>query len=344
MTRLGIGIIGAGRMGRIHALTYAGIRDVEVKVVCDLDERLGKEVAGLVGAEWTPEMDRVLDRDDVAAVSICMPDHLHREACERAARAGKPMLLEKPIATSVEDGEAIIEAATRAGVLLMVGHTLRFDARYFNVKQVIDSGEIGRVQTLFARRMGRRSYHLGLKGRVSLPLFLGVHDFDVLRWFAGSEVVKVTAEGRRGVFEAAGQDVDDAVSALLRFENGVVATVELAWNLPDQILGYQFKADVLCEKGWVELSCQDQGVVVSKNDGIYVPDTTVTPTVYGHVGGTFRSEIEHFLWCIATGSQPVISPQDALAAVRIALAVEEAARSGQPVHIDFEQTSPLKQR
>lgn len=335
---LRIGIVGAGRMGHTHAYTYRGIPRAQVKVVCDVDVGLAEKLAAEIGAEWTAHWEDILARDDIDAVSICLPDHLHRDATVAAARAGKHILLEKPISTTIEDGLAIIEAVTAAGVTFMVGHTMRFDPRYYLAYEAIATGQIGEIQTIYARRMGKRSRHLGLAGRVSLPFFLGVHDFDVLRWFTGSEVEKVTALGRRHYYAAQGFDIDDAVSALLQFTNGVVCSVELAWNLPDQILGFQFRVDVVGARGWINISYEDQGLTISTDERIVRPDTVFEPLVYGASVGVFHTEIEHFVQCALTGSPPILSPQDALDAVRIAIAVEQAARTREIVSIDAIQS------
>lgn len=331
---LRIGIIGAGRMGRTHAYTYRGIPQTQVKVVCDVDGGLAEKLAAEVGAEWTAHWADILARDDIDAVSICLPDHLHCDVTVAAARAGKHILLEKPIATTVADGIAIIKATTASGVTFMVGHTLRFDPRYYLAYEAIAAGQIGEIQTVYARRMGKRSRHLSLAGRVSLPFFLGVHDFDALRWFVGSEVEKVTALGLRGYYAAQGFDIDDAVSALLQFANGVVCTVDLAWNLPDQILGFQFKADVIGDKGWINVSHENHGLTISTNERIVRPDTAFEPMVYGVTAGVFHTEIEHFVGCALAGSDSVLDSRDALEAVRIAIAVEQSARTGEAVWMD----------
>lgn len=335
---LRIGIIGAGRMGHTHAYTYRGIPRAQVKVVCDVDVGLAQKLAAEVGAECAADWAEVLARDDIGAVSICLPDHMHREATVSAARAGKHILLEKPIATTVDDGLAILDAVAAADVTFMVGHTVRFDPRYYLAYEAIAQGQIGEVQTVYARRMGKRSRHLGLAGRVSLPFFLGVHDFDVLRWFVGSEVEKVTAIGRRGYYAAQGFDIDDSISALLQFANGVVCTVDLAWNLPDQILGFQFKADVIGNKGWISISHEDHGLTIGTDERIFRPDAVFEPLLYGASAGVFHTEIEHFVECAITGSDPVLDPRDALEAVRIAIAVEQSARAGEVVSMDAIQS------
>ncbi|MHB1414589.1 MAG: Gfo/Idh/MocA family protein [Chloroflexota bacterium] len=330
---LRVGVIGAGDMGRTHALAYRGIPGVQVVTVCDLDGEAAQRVATQVDAEWTHDYAAVLARSDVDAVSICLPDHLHRDATVVAAGAGKHILLEKPLATSIADGLAIVEATAAAGVTFMVGHTLRFDPRYYLAQQAIEAGQVGTIQTMYARRMGRRSRHLRAAQRTNLPFFLGIHDFDVLRWFAGGEVERVMAHGQRGYFAAQGFDADDAMSAVLEFANGAVATVDLAWNLPEHITGFHFRADVIGDKGSINISHADHGLTISTDERLATPDTAFGPVLYGAVAGIMRTELEHFVQCVLTGARPAISPTDALEAVRIAVAVDIAARSGDAVRL-----------
>jgi predicted dehydrogenase len=113
-----------------------------------------------------------------------------------------------------------------------------------------------------------------------------------------------------------------------------VCTVDLAWNLPDQILGFQFKADVIGDKGWINVSHEDHGLTISTNERIVRPDTAFEPMIYGATAGVFHTEIEHFVECALTGSDPVLDPRDALEAVRIAIAVEQSARAGEVVSME----------
>ena len=214
--RIRVAVIGAGFMGERHARIYAGLPDAELVAVCDVRETAASDLADRTGARAYSDFRQLLRRDDLDAVSVCTPDALHREPCELAARAGRHVLVEKPIATTVADAEAIVEAAARARVTLLVGHCLRFDPRYDQARQAVGRGELGILQTVYTRRANTVAAQDRLGGRCSLPLFLGVHDYDVMRWLTGSEVERGTAESKGGLLRELGFPVEDASCALLR--------------------------------------------------------------------------------------------------------------------------------
>jgi predicted dehydrogenase len=128
MRAVRVAVIGAGFMGERHARIYAGLPDVELVAICDVRESAAQELAERTGASaHYADFAELLRRDDLDAVSVCTPDALHREPCELALAGGRHVLVEKPIATTVVDAEAIVAAARRAGSALLVGHCLRFD-------------------------------------------------------------------------------------------------------------------------------------------------------------------------------------------------------------------------
>src|SRR5262249_27391407 len=216
-----VAVIGAGYMGERHARIYAGMPDVELVAVCDVREAAVEDLAARTGAVAYADFRTLLRRDDLDAVSVCTPDALHREPCELAARAGRHVLVEKPIATTLADADAIVETATRTGATLLVGHCLRFDPRYDQARQAVERGELGLLQTIYTRRANTVAAQDRLAGRCTLPLFLGVHDYDVMRWLTGSDVERVTAESKWGLLREQGFPVEDANCALLRFRSGV---------------------------------------------------------------------------------------------------------------------------
>jgi len=331
---LRVAVIGAGVMGERHARIYASFPDVELVAVCDTRPEAARTVARALGAAAFADFREVLARADVDAVSVCTPDDGHREPCERAAAAGKHVLVEKPIATTVADAEAIVEAATRAGVVLLVGHCLRFDPRYRAVKTAIDGGELGALLFVHTRRSNTVAAQDRLRGRASLPLFLGVHDYDVMRWWTGREVRRVTAESRWGLLRRRGYPVEDVCCALLRFDGDVVGSAELNWVLPRGFpAGGDHRADVIGDRGTMSLASLETGVRRADEERAALVDAVTAPVVEGHAGGMFAFELRHFVDCVRGRATPAIAPSDAVAALRIALAVERAAATGAPVTV-----------
>lgn len=328
MEPLRVGVIGAGLMGERHARIYASLPDVELVAVCDTREEAARRVATATGAAAYTDLRELLARD-LQAVSVCTSDEAHRAPCEAAARAGKHILVEKPIAMTVADAEAIIEAAGRAGVVLLVGHCLRFDPRYHAARAAIAAGELGAVQTIYTRRSNTVVAQDRLGGRCSLPRFLGVHDYDVMRWFTGSEVERVGAESKWGLLRGRGFDVEDANCALLRFASGALGIAELNWVLPRGFpASGDHRADVVGDRGALAIATLETGLRRADEQRAVVVDTMTAPVVEGYPGGMFYFELRHFVDCVRGRATPAITPHDALMALRIALAVERAAAGG----------------
>ena len=234
MRAIRVAVIGAGFMGERHARIYAGLPDVELVAVCDVRED-GRPRAG-VSARVRPPTTRT-------SRSCSGGTTWTRSACARptgstASRASRPS---REAATSWSrsrsrprstDAEAIVAAARRADAMLLVGHCLRFDPRYDQARQAVARGELGPLQTIYTRRANTVAAQDRLGGRCTLPLFLGVHDYDVMRWLTGSEVERVTAESKWGLLREQGFPVEDANCALIRFASGVLGVAELNWILP----------------------------------------------------------------------------------------------------------------
>ncbi|MGQ9596679.1 MAG: Gfo/Idh/MocA family protein [Thermoproteota archaeon] len=153
MSLIRVGVIGCGVMGKYHARVYSELPGVKLLATADVLEERAKEVAKEFGAErWYTDYNELLTRSDIDAVSITVPDHLHRGPTVAAAKAGKAVLLEKPIATTLEDADAIIKAVKRAGIPFLVGHIVRFDYNYVKAKEYIDRGSLGDPISIWARR------------------------------------------------------------------------------------------------------------------------------------------------------------------------------------------------
>jgi predicted dehydrogenase len=267
-------------------------------------------------------------------VIVATVEDQHRQPCLAAFAAGAGVLVEKPLATTIADAEAIVAAAGTANRPLLTGHVLRFDARYVRLHDTVLSGAIGDPLTLYARRLNGVAAQDRLRGRCSLPLFLGVHDYDVVRWVTGSDVAEVVARARRGFLADRGMPVEDANVALLTLANGALATVELGWILPDtHPTGFDQRLDVNGSRGRVELVGHESGVTVMDGDRLSWPDTQLWPTLHGEVDGALRRETWHFVDVLRGQATPLVTGGDGLAALRIALAVEESARSGTAVRL-----------
>ncbi len=335
-----IGIVGAGFMGRLYAnvlrhhptATLAGVADFRPGFVEDANQEFE--------TNRYADVESLLDGEALDGLIVATDEHSHREPVIAALDRGIGVLVEKPLSTNLADGQAMIAAAERSGAVLLVGHLLRFDTRYALLRSAVSRGDIGRPQTLYARRWSQRSSPGRIGGRTTLSFFLGVHDFDFARWTVGSEVVRVVAEEKRGVQQQLGYDIADAITALLTFADGTLATIDLNWlQPPGRPIGYDFRFEVFGDRGSASVVADYSGLSVIGEDRSNWVETALWAELDGEVLGAIARETDHFVQCLAGKATPLISGAEGLAAVQIALAVDEAARTQQAISLSPVVTS-----
>lgn len=315
-----IAVVGLGMMGRLHARVLLGEPDVEQVVGVETDPERAAELAAELGIEVRASLEEVLP--DVDAVSITLPDDLHLQPALLALTAGKYVLVEKPLATSTADCEAILAAQPLPG-RLMVGHLLRFDERLRELKRRIDAGELGRLRYLRIHRVNTRATADRVADRVSVTAFLGVHDLDLLLWLTGQEIEAVSAEGRR-VFG----DYSDVTVALLSLTDGTLACVENHWLLhPSSARSCLAGVQVFGDAGsaLVDLSTDELELVTAAEPRSVRVDTRNWTHDLQVSGGALRRELASFVRAAVTGTPVEITGEDGIRAIQAVELVEAAA-------------------
>jgi len=326
------GVIGLGFMGRHYVEFLYRMNGVQVTAVCDIREDIASELAEAVGAASIPNAEDLASSADVDVVFVCTPEHHHVAASLAAINAGKAVLIEKPLAHTLGDGRAIIQAARNKGTLVMVGHLLRFEPRWAAAKRVIDAGDIGDVVSISTRRVGNVLDQTVLRGRTTIPLYYGVHDLDIVRWFAGSEAKTVYAARRSGALEAHGYSIHDLYSTVLQFDDNILATAQLGWHVPPA-------AAAAPTTGFTVVGTQGTIVVDQASTGLQfwteatsmvhpVIDVTFWPEVHHVPGGALVNELTHFIDCVRDDVEPIITGEDGFEALRLSLAMEASADTG----------------
>src|SRR5438034_900275 len=227
-TAVRVGVIGVGVFGSLHARVYAEAETAQLVAVADLDAGRAAEVAARHGCAYHADYLELLARPDIDAVSVCTTDRLHAAPVIAAARAGKHVMVEKPLATTLEDCDAMIAAAREAGVTLTIGHILRFDPRYRAAHDAIRAGRVGRPLHLAARRNNLRSAAMRLADKTTVLFFLGIHDLDCLHWCLGTPVRHVYAESVPAASES-----PDAYLGLIRYTDDTLVSLEVSWALAE---------------------------------------------------------------------------------------------------------------
>lgn len=326
-----LAIIGAGFMGSAHAANYAALGDrVRVKTVCGRSPGRAARVAETVGASPGTDLDAVFADPEVDAVDICLPTPVHRDVAERAFAAGKHVFLEKPLALTVEDGEAIVAAAERSGRLFMVGLVLRFWPEYAELHRLVEAGELGRPKAVFAQRLSPPADWADWLGdreqSGGTPVDLMIHDFDQMNALLGTP---------RSVY--ANEPEPGHVQALVDYDGGS-GIAEGSMSMPRsypfssdiRVLGehgvaeYAFSAAPVEGEGNIGASSSARGLRVYPREG----DMRVVDVASADPWGP---EIEHFVLCLEQGRQPEQGTgEQALLALKVSLAAARSLESGRP--------------
>lgn len=327
-----IGVIGLGFIGEKYCDVLSNIEGAQLVGIADSNPQKLKQVAEKYKVEAWLTYEELLSRDDIDAVAVCTPDHLHREPAVTAARAGKHLIVEKPLATNVQAAEEIVYEAEKQGVILQVGHVLRFNSRYWEGRSAIEKGEIGELIYINAYRRALRSSPHRLKGRVSPVFYLGVHDLDIVRWYAGDDVEQVYASSVRKMHTSL--DVDDTVVATICFKKGAMAVVESTWTMhPASNSPLQSGLLAVGTQGTVQVYWEPTVMITSDKYGVITPDTELWPMINGTRWGDLHVELCDFIRCLKDQTMPYVTGHDGLETVRIAAAIEKSALLGQPVKL-----------
>jgi predicted dehydrogenase len=326
---LRVGVVGLGFFGARHARIYHENPVADLTAVCDVDEARAERVAASLEAAPYADYRDLLARADVDAVSICLPDRLHVDAAVAAAGAGKAILLEKPLAHDTPSARQIIDAVERNGTRLMVGHILRFDPRYVSVYEAADPARLGEVVHVRAKRNGTRSTAGRLGAASSILFYMGVHDVDAMQWIARSRISRVYAQKR----QILGTGNEDALYAVVNFENGAIGQIDYSWAWPDGLMnGYRAAFEIVGTRSAAYLDCSDQGFY-SVGEATTGGDTHLWPEVNGRIAGDLADEIAHFVTALRTG-RPFMQPYaEAFDAIPVLDALALSAESNRPVEV-----------
>ena len=331
---IGVGLIGAGRMGQVFAHHLAiGIPGARFVAIADTNsENLRDASARFDVAHAYNNSDELLARDDIDAVLLVTPTNTHAALVQDAARAGKHIFCEKPLALSLQECDAAIEATERAGVTLQVGFMRHFDPAYVAAKEKIDAGVIG--EPVMYKSIGRDPRRTSLEFAAreksgGMIADMGIHDFDAARWLMRSEVTRVYSQGACLVYPELREvnDIDNALVSL-NFANGALGNVDLSRNA---VYGYDIRAEVLGSRGSLRIgSLQHTPLLVLTTNGV-THDTI--PYFMERFGVAYAAELRDFVACILENRAPRVSGHDARAATAIAIAATKSLDIGQPVEL-----------
>jgi len=326
---VGVGVIGAGKMGRIHAANIAkAVPNAKLVAVADVVEDSARRLAGELGAPnvFTDYL-RLVDNREVQAVVIATPTHLKPQIVRYACDAGKHVFCEKPVAPTFHEAEQVAKSAQKTPAKFQVGYQRRFDPLLMRVKERVDSGEIGSVVLVRSNTrdpLPNQAQWPDVKSSGGIFVDTCSHDYDLVRWLCASEVIRVEAEG-----SPRSQPDQHTVVTNLSLANGVVAQVDASRMSG---YGYDVRVEVMGSKGLILTSLESPtGLRVVRGEGQEA--FTSYPWYPERFKEAYRLEMEGFVDSILKDSEPRVTAQDGKAAVEIAAAARKSMQEGKAVNL-----------
>ena len=326
---LTVAIVGAGQAGEQHARAFSQLdADVRVVGVADIDERRATELASTCGARAVTQYQELLKLAPDIAV-ICLPHNLHFAAAADAAQAGCHVLMEKPLAHTMEDARAIVETCRGYGVLLTVGFVHRYRTEFLKAKELIAGGKIGTPSIAIDNFCSQGGQHVPgwvwrkRKAGGGPLMYGGIHTLDRMRWLLDSEVEEVFA---RSVTYSQDVDVEDGLLATLIFANGCLAT--LIMNSPSYLVTPRaWDTEVYGSEARIRVRTRHY-LEFTSDSHAYRLDVTRDDN--------FGAQAREFVAAIREGREPGVTGEDGLRAQEVAMAIYRSAELRQPQRVNYE--------
>jgi len=336
-------VVGVGTWGQMHAKVYATTPGARLVAICDANETRAREIAEPLGVQKIyTDYNQLFVDPEIDAVSIVLPDFMHRDAVVAAAKAGKHVLVEKPLATTEADGQAMIDAAKEAGTHLFVDFHNRWSPLFQHAKTALDAGELGELQMVYYRLSDTifvPTQMLKWSAQSSVAWFLASHNLDTMLWLTnsrngGDRVEKLYCVTRSRVLKERGINTPDFFQTTLEWKSGLVTQMENCWILPESGPSIvDLKCNLIGSKGSMNLDTSHHRAVEIQTDKARYLDAFVGVEVFGKPVGFGAASIRHFAESINAGEKPMLDGKDGLAVTRLILKMQESAEKELPVEV-----------
>ncbi|MFQ6027632.1 MAG: Gfo/Idh/MocA family protein [Dehalococcoidia bacterium] len=351
---LGVGIIGSGRIGTLRANMASRHPSVRFLAVSDLDPEKAGILGQSVGADFASSDNyRVISHPEVNTVIVSTSEHEHVEPILQALELGKPVFVEKPLALTLEDTDKIVAAVDRTGVELRIGYSRRHDRRWMLAKEQIAQGRLGDILGIQSRVYNTRAHMMEILKRSpdATPVLDALTYYvDMACWYLdGIRPVEVIARGNSKIYKEMGYSTMDVTWSIISFEDGCQVNLGIFYALPAKYptYGQSSRFEVLGEDGVIILDMDNKDSFLFTDKGVphaYVPDHDVTALfmqsnssgdwAMGEYWGPIANETRSWLDHLAAGTPcSHTTVREGRRTVEVTLAIEESARSGQPVQI-----------
>lgn len=347
-----VGIIGTGFMGKAHAEGYK-LFDIPIGMFASRTMEKAQAAAEQFNVErCTDNWLELIEDPRIDCVDITVPNYLHYEIAMACIRAGKPFLIEKPLARNTQEGEEIVRAANEKGIVAVYAENMRFKPALVRTKELVDEGAFGSILMLRSNEIHNGPFHSPWFWDAELTgggaaIDMGIHGVNTLEWIMGSKIKRVYAES--GVLkwtEHCKNGAEDTAMALLRFENGGMAEIVISWAISG---GMDVRLEVFGSEGtaYVSTTHEAGGLRIYSNGGYGKPvelEASLKPHVVSTKGWSFPApkdvmqqghafEVKHFIDCVKGAAKPVSTLEDGLRSLAVIEAMYESVRKGIPVEL-----------
>ncbi|MBI4143507.1 Gfo/Idh/MocA family oxidoreductase [Candidatus Woesearchaeota archaeon] len=330
MDKIKAAVIGIGAMGKSHARIYSDMDSAELVAVCDKDEKAAKETARKYNAR--PYADYRKIDESIDAVSVCVPTKLHKDVALFFINKGINVIVEKPVASSINEAKELINAAKNNNVKLMVGHVERFNPVIGEIKKRIDNDELGKIYSISSLRFSPFPHRVI---DVGVAIDLAVHDIDIIAFLNKAKIKRIYAETGQRIHASH----EDILNALIKFENDVTGIISTNWLTPKKVR----ELYITGENGMFVANYLTQDLYFYKNK-LAEKDFDYSKGVASVVEGDMikikidnkeplLAELEEFAGCILEDRKPMVSGEDGLKALEIATKMVEAAKTNKVVSL-----------
>ncbi|HML04197.1 MAG TPA: Gfo/Idh/MocA family oxidoreductase [Methanobacterium sp.] len=315
MSNVNVGVIGVGAMGIHHARVYSQIENVNLMAVSDLMKGKADEVSKEYKTKGFVDYMDILKMPEIDAVSVCVPTTHHFNVVMDAIEHGKHVLVEKPIAFTLREAEAMVKAAKDEGVKLATGHVERFNPAVGKAKELIKDDTIGEVVSASAKRVG--PFPPRIKD-VGVIIDLAIHDVDIMFHLFDSPVSRIYANMGSRLEKC---EYEDHAEIMSSFKNGIIGMLEVNWLTPYK----KRKLEVTGVDGIISIDYIDQSV------NVYGKSTQNVDIPYKE---PLKEELISFLSAVENDETPKITGEDGIYALKVVTAAMKSAKDNSPVEIN----------
>lgn len=326
-------VIGVGSMGQHHARVYSRLENSKLVGVADTDQIAAKTIGKRHGVPVYTDYIKLLTQEKPEAVTVAVPTALHEKVVTDVLESGAHVLVEKPIAATLEEGQRMIEKAQSLNLKLMVGHIVRFNPATQLLKQKLQKGDLGRVYQIVSRRIGPFPARIR---DVGVVVDLAPHDLDVMRFLTDTDPVRVYAETEQRIHT----EHEDLLTGMIRFPGGIVGILEINWLTPTKVR----ETLVLGERGMFRIDDLTQDLYFYENAQTNSELWRDLRVIKGVSPGEMvryavqrqeplQVELEAFLQAIEADKPVPVSGEDGLAALRLALALVESGQQNKIIEV-----------